>query len=157
MSTGNIVIWETQHTNARRSCLHFRKPHFRANKLVVLEQISFSHSSTEAEVISLDAGLRMDGIPANETNKTKDVREQRRNLSATLQPNMRNTDSNHAQRSRSDQYWSRSIKRNTFWFQRYVVLCLWEWGSRDSDDSQRPKSHNETCVQNPQSCFGLVI
>ena len=28
------------------------------------KQTSVSHSSTESEVISLDAGLRMDGIPA---------------------------------------------------------------------------------------------
>ena len=68
------------------------------------KQTSVSHSSTEAEVISLVAGLRMDGIPAldlwdlvievfhsspNQTNKTKDVREPRGNLSANPQPNMR--------------------------------------------------------------------
>ena len=62
-----------------------------------------SHSSTEAEVISFDAGLRMDGIPAldlwdlvievfhsspNQANKTEDVREPRGNLSANNQPNM---------------------------------------------------------------------
>ena len=62
------------------------------------KQTSVSHSSTEAEIISLDGGLRMDGIPAltlwdswlkyfdsspNQTNKTKDVREPRGNLSAT--------------------------------------------------------------------------
>ena len=60
--------------------------------------------TTEAEVISLDAGLRMDGIPAfdlwdllievfhsssNQTNKTKDDREPRGNPSAKTQPNMR--------------------------------------------------------------------
>ena len=28
------------------------------------KQTSVSHSSTEAEIISLDAGLRMDGLPA---------------------------------------------------------------------------------------------
>ena len=28
------------------------------------KETSVSHSSTEAEIISLDAGLRMDGIPA---------------------------------------------------------------------------------------------
>ena len=50
------------------------------------KQTSVAHSSTEAEVISLDACLGMDGIPAhlvievfhsspNQTNKTKDVRE----------------------------------------------------------------------------------
>ena len=57
------------------------------------KQTSVSHCSTEAEVISLDAGLRMDGIPGvdlwnlvfemfdysspNQTNKTKDVRASR--------------------------------------------------------------------------------
>ena len=68
------------------------------------KQTSVSHSSTEAEVISSDAGSRMDGISAldlcnlvtevflsspNQTNKTNDVREPRRNLSANTQPNMR--------------------------------------------------------------------
>ena len=63
------------------------------------KQTSVSHSSTEAEVISLDAGLRMDGIPAldlwelvievfhsspNQTNKTKDVREPRGNCRQLL-------------------------------------------------------------------------
>ena len=67
------------------------------------KQTSVSHCSTEAEVNSLVAGLRMDGIPAldpwelvievfhsppNQTNKTKDVREPRGNLSANTQPNM---------------------------------------------------------------------
>ena len=68
------------------------------------KQTSVSHSSTEAEIISLHAGLRMDGIPAldlwdsvieifhsspHKTNKTKDVREPRGNLSANIPPNMR--------------------------------------------------------------------
>ena len=67
------------------------------------KQTSVSHSSTEAEETSLDAGLRMDGIPAldlwdvvievfhsspNQTNKTEDVREPRGNLPANNQPNM---------------------------------------------------------------------
>ena len=69
------------------------------------KQTPVSHSSTEAEVISLDAGLRMGGVPAldlwhlvievfhsspNQTNKTKDAREPRGHLSAKTQPNMRN-------------------------------------------------------------------
>ena len=56
------------------------------------KQTSVSHSSTEADIISLDAGLRMDGIPAlnlwdlvtevfhfspKQTHKTKYVRESR--------------------------------------------------------------------------------
>ena len=68
------------------------------------KQTSVSRSSTESEIISLDAGLRLDGIPAldlwdlvkevfhsspNQTNKTKDVREPRGNLSANPQLNIR--------------------------------------------------------------------
>ena len=60
------------------------------------KQTSVSHGSTEAEVISLDTGLRMDGIPAldlldlvievfhpssNQINKTKDLRAPQANLS----------------------------------------------------------------------------
>ena len=67
------------------------------------KQTAVSHSSTEAQVISLDAGLRVGGLPAldlwdlvievfhsspNQTNNTKDVREPRWNLSANTQPNM---------------------------------------------------------------------
>ena len=63
------------------------------------KQTSVSHSSTEAEVISLDAGLFMNGIPAldlwdfvievfhsspNQTNKTKDAREPRETCRQTL-------------------------------------------------------------------------
>ena len=68
------------------------------------KQTSVSHISTEADIISLDASLRMDGIPAldlwdlvievfhsspNQTNKTKDDRGSRGNLSAKIQPHMR--------------------------------------------------------------------
>ena len=67
------------------------------------KQTSVSHSSTEAEIISLDAGLRMDGIPAltlwdlvievfhsvpNRTDGPK--REPWRNPSAVVKPNMHN-------------------------------------------------------------------
>ena len=63
------------------------------------KQTSVLHSSIEVEIISLDAGLRMDGIPAlnlwdsvieifhsspHKTNKIKDVREPWRNLSAKI-------------------------------------------------------------------------
>ena len=68
------------------------------------KQTSVSHSSTEAEIISLDAGLRMDGIPAltlwdlvvevfhsvpNRTNGSK--REPLGNPSAVVKPNMHNS------------------------------------------------------------------
>ena len=67
------------------------------------KQTSVSHSSTEADIISLDAGLRMDGIPAlalwdlvievlhsvpNRTDGPK--REPLGNPSAVVKPNMHN-------------------------------------------------------------------
>ena len=67
------------------------------------KQSSVSHRPSEAEVISLDAGLRTDGIPAlthwdlvievfhsapNRTDGPK--REPRRNPSAVVKPNMHN-------------------------------------------------------------------
>ena len=67
------------------------------------KQTSVSHSSTDAEIISLDAGLRMDRIPAltpwdsvievfhsvpNRTDGSK--REPRGNPSAVVKPNMHN-------------------------------------------------------------------
>ena len=67
------------------------------------KQASVSHSSTEADIISLDAGLRMGGIPAlalwdlvievfHSVPKRTDgpKREPRRNSSAVVKPNMHN-------------------------------------------------------------------
>ena len=43
--------------------MYLRKPNICSHKLDVQEkQTSVSHSSTESEIVSLDAGLRMDGI-----------------------------------------------------------------------------------------------
>ena len=68
------------------------------------KQTSVSHSSTEAEVISSDAGLRMDGIPtldlwdlvievfhsqSNQNNKSKGQKSQG-NLSRNTTPHMKN-------------------------------------------------------------------
>ena len=49
----------------RWNIVHFRKPHVRSNQLwMCKKQTSVSHSSTESEIISLDAGSRMGGKPA---------------------------------------------------------------------------------------------
>ena len=69
------------------------------------KQISVSHSSTEAETISLDAGYRMDGIPAldlldlvievfhsspNQPNKTKDHVRSNSSCNTTLNKHTQN-------------------------------------------------------------------
>ena len=94
---------DSKSTSWRVLCI-FGSQTFVPTSWMCKKQTSVSHRSTEVEVISLDAGLRMDGIPAldlwdlvievfhsspNQTNKTKDAREPRGNLSATPQSNMR--------------------------------------------------------------------
>ena len=83
------------------------------------KQTSVSQSSKESEIISLDEGSRMDGIPAldlwdlvidvfhssaNQTNKTKDDRGSRGNLWVKNTTKYAETDSNHAHQSRSTHY-----------------------------------------------------
>ena len=78
------------------------------------KQTSASHSSTEAELISLDAGLRMDGIPAldhwdlviivfhsspNQSEKTKDQARGDSSRNTTSNKHTQNQSSNQAQRS----------------------------------------------------------
>ena len=46
--------------------MHFWKSYICSNKLDVQETTGVSHSSTESEIISLDTGLRVDGLPALE-------------------------------------------------------------------------------------------
>ena len=84
MNTNKIVKWETLQNNAEWDC--FKTPilqeMLKIQNLLQVEhsifgsqtfvpiswmckkQTSVSHSSTESEIISLDAGFRMDGIPA---------------------------------------------------------------------------------------------
>ena len=85
MNTNNIVMWEILLSNADWDCfrtltlreiLKIQKSTsggilcicgshtFVPRSWMCKKQTSVSHSSTETEIISLDAGLRMDGIPA---------------------------------------------------------------------------------------------
>ena len=85
MSTNNIVMWETLPNNADWDCFKtlifaggledskstsggtlcvFASHTFVPISSMCKKQTSVSHSSTESEIIPLDAGLRLDGIPA---------------------------------------------------------------------------------------------
>ena len=85
MNTNSVVRWETLPNNADWDCLKtpilqeilriqnlrqvercaFLGSHtFVPISWMCKKQTSVSHSSTESEIISLDAGLRLDGTPA---------------------------------------------------------------------------------------------
>ena len=85
VNTYNIVVWETQHNKCRLGLFLdsdfsrdlegskstsggvlriFGSHTFVPISWMCKKQTSVSHTSSKAEIISLDAGLRMDGIPA---------------------------------------------------------------------------------------------
>ena len=81
------VTWNIRNQHREESYVFLEVKHLCQISWIGKKQTSVSHSSSEAEVISLDAGLRMDGIPAldlwnlvievfhssqNQSNKTKD-------------------------------------------------------------------------------------
>ena len=84
MNTKNIVMWEILLSNADWDCFRtltlreilrtqnplqevcFGSHTFVPVRWMCKKQTSVSHSSTESEIISLDTGLRLDGLPALE-------------------------------------------------------------------------------------------
>ena len=56
--------WKTQNQHQEEFWAFSEVTRFVPTSWMCKEQASVSHSSTEAEIISLDASLRMDGIPA---------------------------------------------------------------------------------------------
>ena len=57
-------IWRTQNPLLEEHYVFFGSHTFVPISWMCKKQTSVSHSSTESEIISLDAGLRLDGIPA---------------------------------------------------------------------------------------------
>ena len=124
------------------------------------KQTSVSHSSTESEIISLDTGLRLDGLPALElwdlivsvfgnVSRVSDRSGQPDN-------DVRKHHKSHKSDQWFGQYWFCFLKRQLF-APRSFVVCFWGQRSSDQDDYQRKESHNEICFQDPQSCSWLVI
>ena len=76
MNTNNIVMWEILLNNADWDCFKiltsggtlcvFGSHTFVPISWMCKKQTAVSHSSTESEIISLDTGLRLDGLPALE-------------------------------------------------------------------------------------------
>ena len=134
------------------------------------KETSVSHRSREAELFSLDAGLRMDGVPAldlwylvievfhsssNQINKSEG-QESQGNLSRNTTLHMKNQnptkhvnlDLNNVDHVLSNVRSSRfGAMLHVFEVNEVVIKMI----------IKRSKLHNETRVKNPQSCSGLVV
>ena len=120
------------------------------------KQTSVSHSSTESEIISLDAGLRMDGLPALDFWNV--VIEVVRSSSTTKTPT--NTAAGNCSRNQK----SKPKREN----QMLINCRMWTTSSQAQIFSQgeshlyifedneavikNDRSNDETRVKNPQSC-----
>ena len=120
------------------------------------KQISVSHSSTESEIISLDAGLRLDGIPALDLWDLIVLV-----LGNTIQTHDRTErpvvcrDASHAQGQQPRGMFNilstvDRVPSNVQFSLQEALLYVFE--DSDQDDYQRKEPDNETCFQNPQSC-----
>ena len=116
------------------------------------KETSVSHSSTESEIISLDAGLRLDGIPALDLwDLIVFV------FGNTIQKHDRSGqpvvigDKDHGPNKRSQGITNvlnhiDCVPSNVQFSHQEALLYVFE------DDYKRKKSHNETCFQDPHSC-----
>ena len=124
------------------------------------KQTSVSHSSTESEIISLDAGLRVDGllaldlwgttprIPTRTRACTWETGAKTQSTPKTKQVSDQNVDLSH---HRSSSFERTSLR------ERITVVHFRRQRSCDKDAHQRQKSDDETCVSHPLSCSGLVV
>ena len=131
------------------------------------KQTSLSHSSTESEIISLDAGLRMVGTPALDIWEGMEVlhssSDQSKKSKENVQGNLLHDTPSRKQTKNQGKtpiqhnvlqlcnvdYVSSNVKSSQFGAMLYIFGRQW---SCDQDDHQGQKSNNETRIPNPQSC-----
>ena len=119
------------------------------------KQTAVSHSSTESENISLDTGLRLDGLLALElwdlivsvlgnVSRVSDRSEQPDN----------DVHKHHKSQKRINVIENiDSVPSNVQSSRQEALLYVYEDNeSSDQDDQKGKESYNETCFQNPQSC-----
>ena len=139
--------------------MHLWKSYMCSNKLDVQETNCCSHSSTESEIISLNAVLRLDGLPALELW----------DLIVSVMGNMTQT----TERTERPVIIDRSEKSQGKINELNNIDCVpsnvqsshQEALLNVSEDNEavikmiieRQKSYNETCFQDPQSCARLVF
>ena len=109
------------------------------------KQTSVTHRSTEAEIVSLDAGLRMDGIPALDLWDL--VIEVFHSPPKPFQQHQRSSTSKLVAQHHIDLCNVDHVPSNAKFSRLGAMLYIFE-----DNDHQRQKSDNETRVRNPQGC-----
>ena len=135
------------------------------------KQTSVSHSYTESEIISLDAGLRLDGFPALDLwdlivavlhGNTYQSNQERWDLMNKRE--VRSTPHAIPKRKQSqgeindlDNVDFILSNVNSSHQEALLCVCVWIQRSSDQGDYQGKKPDNETRIPNPQSCICYSI
>ena len=124
------------------------------------KQTSVSHSSTESEIISLDTGRRLDGLPALELwdlivsvlGNVPRVSDNPGRPVIDVHKRQKSSEPNRCDK----RHWFSSIKCSIRASWSFIV-CVWRQWSRYQDDNKRQKSNDETRFPDPQSCSWLAV
>ena len=136
--------------------MHFGESHVRANKLDVQEtDLSFTQF-WEAEVISLDAGLRMDGIPA------LDLWDLVIEVFHSSPAKPAKPIGKHSTKHAENKFQPRTPISIcpiliTFHQTEHMLVPMLCCMSHEDNEAVSKMIITRPCVKNPQSCFGLVI
>ena len=152
-------IFKIQNPLLEEHCAFLEVIHLFPISWMFNKQTSVSYGSTESEVISLDAGLRLNGLPALELwdlitsvlgNMTQTTEKPERPV--IVVKSQRYQKGNES----AEYYWLCSLKRTVF-ASRSFVVCVWWHRSSDQDYHKKKTSRNETCFKGPKSCAWLVV
>ena len=175
MNTDNIVMWVILLNNADWDCfrtltsreiLKIRNPPleehcalFGSHTFVPIswmckKQTSVSHSSTESEIVSLDTGLRLDGLPALELWDL--IVSVLGNISRVSDRSEQPDNDVHKHKSQKKIDVMKdidSVPSNVQSARQEALLYVFEDNEAViKNDHYRKKPYNETRIQNPQSC-----
>ena len=145
---------DSKSTSGGALCI-FRSHTFVPISWMCQKQTSVSHSSTESDIISLDTGLRLDGLPALELWDliVSVLGTCSRILDRTGKP-VNGEDKHHKSHNKIDAMKDiDSVPSNVQSARQEALLYVFE----DNEAvikmiTKGKKPNNETCFQNPQSC-----
>ena len=119
------------------------------------KQTAVSHSSTESEIISLDTGLRLDGLPALELwDLIVSVLGNISRISDRTEKPVNGENKHHKSHNKIDAMKDiDSVPSNVQSARQEALLYVFEDNEAViKNDYERQKSYNETRLQNSQSC-----
>ena len=122
------------------------------------KQTAVSYSSTESEIMSLDIGLKLDGLPALELcDLIVSVLGNVSRVSDGSGKHDNDVHKHHKLHNKNDKMKDIVVPSNDQSARQEALLYVFEDNEAVIKMIKKRESYNETCFQNPQSCSRLVV